>query len=109
MQAPGGKVRNFYTVKLQNMSLHDQSLHPSIDTSDLKTPLNLLVGEEEGSILLPASSTKDIRLIVETAELVPDDKYSRNHSIQIRFEDKNTAKISKSKKVPFTLPEAPVQ
>lgn len=105
MQIPGGRVRNFYNVKLQNMSLEDQHLKVEIEYPDFAEEAILLVGGEGNSMItIPENSMMDIRIVVETGILKKEDLVNKNHFILIRFVDPLNPKMMREKRVPFTLP-----
>lgn len=105
MSIPVNRVRNFYNVKLQNISLEDQKLQVKIHRNDFSNEPILRVGADETQrILLPKNSMQDFRIIVESPELTREDISKRNHSLTIRFTDPNNEKFYKEKVVPFTLP-----
>jgi cytochrome c oxidase accessory protein FixG len=105
MQIPGGRVRNFYNVKLQNMSLEDQHLKVEIEYPDFAEKATLLLGGEEGSMIsVPQNSLMDFRIIVETGILNAKDISNKSHFILIRFVDPNNKKLIREKRVPFTIP-----
>jgi cytochrome c oxidase accessory protein FixG len=105
MQIPGGLVRNFYNVKLQNISFHDQNLQIELESDDFSSKPSLLAGGEGlQSIFLPAKSMMDLRIIVQTEVLNQDDILNRRHLIKIRFVDPENPSFYQEKLVPFTLP-----
>lgn len=105
MVVPEKRVRNFYNVKLQNISLQDQKLKVELITNDFsEAPTLLIGGDETQSINLPQNSMADLRIIVETGNLTSEDIQNRSHFITIRFQDPDNPKILKEKLVPFSLP-----
>lgn len=105
IQLPGNKVRNFYNVKLQNISLQDQEIQIELDGKDFSQAPMLLGGDSNNpTVTIPKNSMTDIRVIVETGELNEADIQKRNHLISVRFVEKNNPSIMKEKLVPFSLP-----
>jgi cytochrome c oxidase accessory protein FixG len=105
MIIPGNRVRNFYEVKLQNISLRDQNLDWEIE-SDFQAPLNLLIGSDpnQGTVL-PKNSSTSLRIILESSEIFPEDLEKRNHTVLIRVIDKNKPNYIQEKQLPFVIPK----
>ncbi|WCL50507.1 cytochrome c oxidase accessory protein CcoG [Leptospira sp. GIMC2001] len=105
MTIPGKKVRNFYNIKLQNITLQDQNLKIDVETPDLAAPATVLLGSEpDSTIQLKENSFTDFRIIIESGAINQADLLNKNHFIIIRFTDTQNPKITKEKKIPFTLP-----
>ncbi|MCC5815503.1 MAG: cytochrome c oxidase accessory protein CcoG [Leptospira sp.] len=105
MVIPENKVRNFYNVKLQNISLEDQNLQVQLVSKDFsEEPILRVGGDETQTIQLPQNSMLDLRIIVESGNLSKEDIANRSHFIMIRFVDPKNPKFYKEKQVPFTLP-----
>ncbi|MCB1160266.1 MAG: cytochrome c oxidase accessory protein CcoG, partial [Leptospiraceae bacterium] len=63
MVIPGHLVRNFYEVRLINISYVDRKLSFELDSPSTGKSVNLRVGTEESGLLLKANSEQVIRLI----------------------------------------------
>lgn len=106
MALPENRVRNFYSVKLQNISLKDQNIHMEIVNTDFKSPLVLRVGgtDDQSNIFVPKNTMQDLRIIVETSPLSLEEQMKPTHTITIQVKDLNNPKYIKEKTVPFSLP-----
>lgn len=100
---PDGNLRNFYNMKLQNISNETQRLRLSaVMPEGLES--KILLGEEEGIIILPPLSMKDERIILETSNLKPENKGKGLLKVDFVLQDQTNEKIQLKKTVPLSLP-----
>ena len=98
------KVRNLYTLDLQNLDLSSGDYRVSVNSPDFKAPLELLTGEENNIVSIDSNSRKLIRLIVDTTSLTEPERSKKNHFIDIIVTRVDNDSEMKSKKVPFIVP-----
>jgi len=100
---PDGTLRNFYKIKLQNISNDTQHLNIStILPSGLEG--KILLGEENQTIELPPLSMKDQRIILETKNVNPDIRGKGLLKVDFILQDIKNTNIKLKKTVPLSLP-----
>ncbi|TGK17456.1 cytochrome c oxidase accessory protein CcoG [Leptospira fluminis] len=105
MALPGGIVRNFYEVQIQNLTFEGRKLKFQVDRSDLEGELHILVGgTEEASVELLPNSNMHYRLILELKNASPKDASKRSHEIFLKVTDLHQPAFAKSDRIPFLLP-----
>ncbi|EPG75800.1 cytochrome c oxidase accessory protein CcoG [Leptospira fainei serovar Hurstbridge str. BUT 6] len=105
MALPGGTIRNFYEVQIQNLTFEERKLRFQIEKTDIDGELHILVGgTEEAVVNLPSNSNMHYRLILELKNLQGQDASKRSHEIVLKVFDLDKPVFAKTNTIPFLLP-----
>lgn len=107
MVIPGKQVRNFYNLRMINISYEDQNLSFKIDKQDFKGKINLRVGNGKDNIQLAKNSEEKVRLIVDMDNLPRDQKLGKDFKVELVVFDKDDPSFRKTETLPLTLPDDP--
>ncbi|MEM7179950.1 MAG: cytochrome c oxidase accessory protein CcoG [Spirochaetota bacterium] len=103
MLIPGEQIRNFYNLRIINISYEQQDLQLRLDKGDYKGNVKLRVGGKGSLVSVAKNSEEKIRIIVEADNVAKNRQQKTNYPIELIITDKNNTEIRKTAVLPLIL------